>query len=129
MKRPYPLLYPLLNAFFHLFHAALITFVIAGWIFPATRIAHLVLVLLTLGSWFVLGIWMGTGYCPVTEWHWKIKDALGEGRPGISYIPFVSQKLMRKNLNVMAIDRGVVMITVALAVTSVAVNVRHFLLN
>jgi len=116
-------LYPLFNAFFHLFHAALIIFVIVGWMFPATRLAHLILILLTLGSWFVLGIWMGMGYCPVTVWHWKIKDALGEGRPGMSYIQFVLQKLLHRSLNGVAIDRAVVMLTVLLALASVAVNV------
>ncbi len=121
--------YPLFNAFFHLFHAALITFVMVGWIFPATRLAHLALVLLTLGSWFVLGIWMGMGYCPITEWHWKIKDALGEGRPGMSYIQFVLQKLLHRSLNAMTIDRGVVVATVLLAVASVAVNARHLLVR
>jgi hypothetical protein len=119
-------LYPLFNAFFHLFHAALITFVLVGWMFPATRMAHLILVLLTLGSWFVLGIWMGMGYCPITEWHWKIKDALGEGRPRMSYVQFVLQKLLHRSLNAAVIDRGVVVITVVVALASVAVNVRHF---
>ena len=120
-------LYPLLNGFFHLFHVVLITFVIAGWMFPATRTAHLILVLLTLGSWFVLGIWMGMGYCPITEWHWKIKDALGEGRPGMSYVQFVLQKLLHRSLNGISIDRAVVMLTVLLALASVAVNVTPLL--
>jgi hypothetical protein len=121
------ILYPLLNGFFHLFHVVLITFVIVGWMFPATRTAHLILVLLTLGSWFVLGIWMGMGYCPITEWHWKIKDALGEGRPGMSYVQFVLQKLLRRSLNAMAIDRAVTMLTVLLALASVAVNITPLL--
>jgi hypothetical protein len=121
------ILYPLLNGFFHLFHVVLITFVIAGWMFPATRTAHLILVLLTLGSWFVLGIWMGMGYCPITEWHWKIKDALGEGRPGMSYVQFVLQKLLRRSLNAMAIDRAVTMLTVLLALASVVANVTPLL--
>lgn len=120
-------LYPLINAVFHAVHVALITFVLVGWMFPATRLAHLVLVLLTLGSWFVLGIWMGRGYCPVTDWHWKIKERIGEGRPPGTYIETALQRLMPGRAAGGGTDRGVVVITFVVAVLSLLLNVRQFL--
>jgi len=80
--------YLVLNAFFHMLHIAIISFMLVGWLIPETRLAHLMLSLLTLGSWFILGRCMGEGYCPVSDWHWKIKDSLGEGRPAPHTSPF-----------------------------------------
>jgi len=43
-----------------------------------TRKANLILLLLTGLSWFGLGIFYGWGYCPLTDWHWKVLRELGE---------------------------------------------------
>ncbi len=116
------MLYLLLNGLFHFFHVVLITFVMFGWLFPQLRLAHLVLVFLTLGSWFILGRWLGSGYCPITDWHWKIKDALGEGRPQGSYIHLVMQKITRQNFNSEAVDKVVLIGTLLLAGLSLIVS-------
>ena len=37
------------------------------------------------GSWFILGIWYGWGYCICTDWHWQVRRALGFHDGGHSY--------------------------------------------
>jgi len=82
-----------LNIFFFAFHSILIVFNLFGWIWKKTRRIHLVLVLLTAFSWFILGIWYGFGYCPFTDWHYKVRMELGYHDMPESYIKFLIQSL------------------------------------
>ena len=120
-------LYPLLNGVFHVVHIFIISFVIVGWIFPSLRLAHLVLLLLTLGSWFILGLWFGPGYCPVTDWHWKIKTKLGEGRPSGTYIHLLLQNISTQKLSSATVDRITLISTVSITALSLALNVNTWL--
>ncbi len=121
--------YLFLNALFHFFHIVLIGFVTFGWLFPSLRAAHLALIFLTLGSWFFLGRWLGFGfgYCPITDWHWKIKEALGEGRPQGSYIYVVLQKITGRHLNAGTVDKFVLVGTMAVTGLSLIVNVNAWM--
>ncbi|MBS1631730.1 MAG: DUF2784 family protein [Bacteroidetes bacterium] len=47
-------------------HLSLIGFNLFAWILPRLRKTHLVVAGITLASWFILGIWYGWGYCPIT---------------------------------------------------------------
>ena len=120
---PVEKMYYLLNGLFHVFHIAIIIFAITGWMFPPLRMAHLALMLATLGSWFILGHWLGSGYCPVSDWHWKIKAALGEGRPRGTYIHLLLQRISGRELDSASVDKMVVIVTFVLAGISVALNV------
>jgi Protein of Unknown function (DUF2784) len=115
-------LYIALNLLCHVVHLAFILFMVLGWMFAPLQAAHLVLVLGMLGSWFVLGRWLGAGYCPITDLHWRIKAALGPGRPLTSYIHYVVTKL-GWNANPVKLDQIVGVIAIGIALLSVAVNV------
>lgn len=121
------LAYRVLNPLFHLVHLSIISFVLVGWLIPGARPAHLVLSLLTLGSWFVLGRWMGEGYCPVSDWHWKIKGAIGEGRPTVTYITFILRKITRTELDSNQVDRVVVVVTITVTLLSLFLNLKQWL--
>ncbi len=75
------------------FHLLLILFNLLGWIWKPLRKLHLVTILLTLASWFVLGIWYGWGYCPFTDWHWNVLWQLGHSGLPSSYISFIIWRL------------------------------------
>jgi len=49
-----------------------ILFNLFGWIFRPLRKANLIVLALTGASWFILGIFYGIGYCPLTDWHFKL---------------------------------------------------------
>ncbi len=82
-----------LDIFFFVFHTGLVIFVIVGWAFRRTRLAHLILVALVAFSWFGLGLWYGIGYCPCTEWHWRVREHLGYGEMPNSYLEFLFEHL------------------------------------
>ena len=45
---------------------------------------------LTLASWIVLGLIVGRlGYCVLTDWHWRVRAALGAPDPPDTYVAFL----------------------------------------
>jgi hypothetical protein len=87
------MLYVFLDKFFFIFHSCLILFNLFGWIWRKTRRLNLIVQLLTLFSWFVLGIWYGFGYCPCTDWHWQVRARLGTHDMPASYLAFLINQL------------------------------------
>ena len=73
-------------------HLAIIFFNLFGWIPASTRKWHLVFIILTAASWFILGIWFGMGYCPVTDWQWSVKEQLGERNLPSNFIEYFAEK-------------------------------------
>ena len=108
-----------LDAFYTFIHLVIIGFNLFGWIWPRTRKLHLVVVSLTLISWFILGIWFGWGYCPVTDWQWDVKEKLGEKNLPASFIKYFADRISGKDF-----DPGMVnMITLITFLTVVAVTI------
>lgn len=82
-----------LDYFFFVFHTVLIFFNLFGWVWKKTRLLNLIVILLTAGSWGILGIWYGFGYCPFTDWHWRVRMELGHEIMTGSYIKFMADAL------------------------------------
>jgi hypothetical protein len=74
-------------------------FNVLGWIVPKWRFAHLITLSITAFSWFALGIWYGIGYCPFTDWHWKVRQLLGYDDQSNSYIHFLILKISGINFS------------------------------
>lgn len=112
----------LADIFFTIFHLAIIVFNLFGWIPKATRKANFICLVLTAASWFVLGIWYGTGYCPLTGWQWQVKEKLGEQNLPPNFVEYTAEKLTGKDFDSGLIS-NVIAISFALAVVaSVYVN-------
>jgi hypothetical protein len=86
-------LYHCLDIFFMVLHPAIILFNLFGWVWKKTRKANLVLLLLTGGSWFILGLFFGIGYCPFTQWHWEVLRRLGVRNLPQSYVKYLVLRL------------------------------------
>ena len=95
----------ILDAFFTIFHLIIIGFNLSGWIWAKTRKLHFYCILLTAGSWLILGIWYGFGYCPITDWQWQIKERLGENNLPNSFVKYFADKLSGENISATLIDR------------------------
>jgi Protein of Unknown function (DUF2784) len=89
----------LLDIFYTILHFLIIGFNLLGWIWPKTRKAHLIGVGITAACWFILGIWFGWGYCPVTDWQWKVKEKLGETGLPDSFVEYFAEKITGTNFN------------------------------
>jgi hypothetical protein len=84
---------PLQDFLYTCLHLVIIGFNLLGWIWPATRRLHLISILLTAASWFLLGFWFGIGYCPITDWQWQVKEKLGEENLPASFIKYYADKI------------------------------------
>ncbi len=113
----------ILDRFFIVFHTCIIAFNLFGWIWRRTRFANLVALSCTLLSWSVLGIWHGFGYCPFTEWHWKVRTALGDGDLPYSYIKFLVDTLTGWNVNPGFVDAAAVVLLLFSLSASAATNI------
>jgi uncharacterized protein DUF2784 len=113
-----------LNIFFFVFHTAFTLFNITGWIFRKTRKWHLLTLVLTAFSWFVLGIWYGWGYCFCTDWHWEVRKKLGYHDESNSYIHFLILKITGINLPVALVDSVTLIVFMVSAVISIVLNIR-----
>src|SRR6185295_15647493 len=93
------LMLQLLDILLTIAHLAIIGFNLFGWIWPATRKAHFICIMATGASWFLLGIWFGIGYCPVTDWQWQVKTKLGEQELPASFITYYADKITGRNFS------------------------------
>ncbi len=119
-----PGLYRLYDLLFVAFHTALIVFNMLGWAWRRTRRFHLLTISATLLSWFGLGIVYGWGYCPLTDWHWQVKRALGETGLPASWVKYYLDQLTGVAWNGALVDGLVVGIALAALVLSVGLSVR-----
>ncbi|MBL7756565.1 MAG: DUF2784 domain-containing protein [Chitinophagaceae bacterium] len=108
----------LLDILLTLLHVGLIIFNLTGWIWKRTRRLHLITLALTASSWGVLGIWYGWGYCPLTDWHWNIKQQLGEQHLPNSFIKYCLDKITQRSWSPAVVDR----ITLISLLTAVAAS-------
>lgn len=117
----------LADILFVVFHTILVVFNLCGWGFRRTRRLHLVVISLTLGSWFGLGLFYGLGYCPCTDWHWEVKRALGESDLPASWVKYYADRLTGADVDAALIDISVATAGAAAFVLSVGLNIRDYL--
>ena len=115
-----------LNIFFFVFHSTLMLFNCFGWGWKKTRKLNLLTLLLTAGSWFILGIWYGWGYCLCTDWHWQVREAMGYHDQSVSYIHFLLLKLTGINFNPTLVDNITLVIFLLSIGISVFLNFRDY---
>jgi len=119
-------MYAFLDKFFFVFHSALIVFNLFGWIWRKTRLANLVVVLLTAFSWTILGIWYGFGFCPSTEWHWQVRTKLGYYDMPSSYTKFLVDSLTGMNVSEKLVDIFAVLFLTLALLASIVTNVKDW---
>ena len=111
-------MYAFLDYFLATIHGALVLFNLSGWAWHFTRRLHLVVISLTFLSWFGLGIFFGWGYCPSTDWHWRVKQQLGETDLPTSAIKYYVDKLTGTSWEPFVVD----VMTLSLAITALILS-------
>ncbi|WP_379086993.1 DUF2784 domain-containing protein [Pedobacter sp. UC225_65] len=110
----------LLDVLLSILHLLMIGFNLFGWIFKATRRIHFWFTMLTLSCWTLLGIWFGLGYCPITDWQWKVKEKLGEKNLPDSFIKYFVDKVTGANSNAELID----ILTLGFFLIAIAISIK-----
>lgn len=120
------MIYQFLDIFFVVFHTALIIFNVFGWAWKKTRKANLVTLLLTGASWFILGIFYGIGYCPLTDWHFNILEKLGKTGLPLSYIEYLTERLTGIDFKTRTVDTTTMLVFIIALVISIVLNLRDW---
>jgi hypothetical protein len=115
-----------LNYFFFAFHTFWTLFNIVGWIWYPTRKLHLITMLITAGSWFILGLFYGIGYCACTDWHWQVREKLGYNDRSNSYIHFLIFKITGVDLDPELVDTVTMIVFILCFILTVFLNVRDW---
>ena len=98
-------MFSFLDIFFTISHSLLIILNLFGWIWKPTRKINFITLTLTGGSWFLLGIIYGWGYCPLTDWHFQVLKKLGNANLPNSYIKYLVDRITGFDLNAAFVDR------------------------
>jgi Protein of Unknown function (DUF2784) len=121
------MIYRILDIFFLIFHTFLIFFNLFGWIWKRTRKLNLIMLSLTGASWLFLGLIVGTlGYCPLTDWHFRILEKLGKTDLPYSYTKYLADRLTGLDINVTRVDNVTLYTFLAALVISIALNLRDY---
>lgn len=120
------MIYKVLDIFFLVFHLLLVLFVLFGWIWRKTRRWNLIVILLTLVSWFLLGLKYGIGYCPLTDWHWQVLHKMGETGMPTSYISYLVLRFTGYTPPQTMVDAITLLGAVAALIASLFYNIRDW---
>jgi hypothetical protein len=121
--------YKILDIFFLVFHTILIIFILFGWIWPKLRRLNLLIILLTLASWTLLGIFYGFGYCPLTDWHFNVLEKLGKSGLPTSYIKYLADRILRSDFDQGMVDLVTLLGLAGSLIISLFLNIRRILIR
>ena len=107
-------------------HLLVISFNLTGWLWPATRKWHLLIVGITACSWIIGGFFQGFGYCFLTDWQWQIKRELGIGDLPASFIKYCLDSVTGVSFDPSGVDI-ITGITFGIIITLSVVSNRKFL--
>ena len=114
-----------LDYFLTIFHSAFVLFVLVGWLFKSTRKAPVIASGLVSVASLGIGFYKGViGYCPLTDWHWDIKRALGERNIPSSFTEYMLEKITGMDLDRKLVDLGTAAGLILSVLCAVYVNLR-----
>ena len=81
--------------------------------------------ILTGASWVFLGLIYGTlGYCPFTDWHFRILERLGETDLPSSYVKYIADRLTGLDFSSSTVDKVTLYSFIFALVISIILNMR-----
>jgi hypothetical protein len=117
-------IYRILDIFFVVFHSVLIIFNLFGWLWRKTRRLNLITLSLTGASWLFLGLIYGAlGYCPLTDWHFRILEKLGKTDLPYSYVKYLADRITGMDFDAALVDNMTLFLFLAAFVLSIVFNV------
>lgn len=118
------MIWHLLDKIFLVFHTLLTVFNLTGWIWKKTRAVNLITLLITGASWLFLGLITGIpGYCPLTDWHFRVLEKMGRTDLPGSYIKYLADRLTGLDLNPVMVDRLTLVLFMVSLTISLFINV------
>ncbi|MFW5944703.1 MAG: DUF2784 family protein, partial [Bacteroidota bacterium] len=86
---------------------------------------NLITLILTGASWFILGLFYGIGYCPLTDWHFQILRELGHRNLPHSYIKYLVERITPFNPGATLVDTTTAVVFFVALALSIILNIRN----
>lgn len=118
------LLLQIADIFFLVFHTSLTVFNLLGWLWKTIRKLNLITLSLTGASWFILGLFYGIGYCPLTDWHFQVLRKLGHYDLPASYLQYLTERLIGLKVEATTVDMATAIGFFIALGASIALNFR-----
>ncbi|MCA1901621.1 MAG: DUF2784 domain-containing protein [Candidatus Hydrogenedens sp.] len=99
-------------------HLIFIVFILFGWIPIKLRKVHYISMWIVFISWFLLGLYFGLGYCPLTDLHWKIKIKLNEVNLPYSFIKYILDRITKNDFDETMINYVTVVVFIFIFILS-----------
>lgn len=115
-----------LDLLFLVFHTLFILFCLLGWAVPSARRLNLIALTLTGLSWIGLGLVFGIGYCPLTDWHWRVLRSLGATDLPRSYTQYLLQRVLGIPIRDVTADVLTGTMFAVVLLISILVNVKKY---
>lgn len=119
----------ILDIFFVVFHSCVIIFNTTGYLFRKLRKYNLLLLLVTALFWFGFGLFYGWGYCPLTDWHWKVLKQLHKTGLPSSYIEYLAERITPLDFDSRMVDKITLFVFLFSLTISTFLNLRDFTLT
>lgn len=122
------MIYKAVDVFFLVFHSSLVIFNLSGWIWKKTRIYNLLTLGLTGLSWSLSGLVSGIyGYCPLTDWHFRVLEKLGEKGLPASYMKYLADRITGLDFSSVLVDNITLSGFIGALTISVILNIRDYI--
>ena len=83
--------------------------------------------MLTGASWFILGLFFGIGYCPLTDWHFNILEKLGYTDLPVSYIKYLVDRIFNSDINAQLVENSTAIGFFVALSGAIFVNIKDYL--
>jgi hypothetical protein len=105
-----------------------VLFNLFGWIWKKTRIYNLITLGITGASWLFLGMLVGTlGYCPLTDWHFRVLNKLGVTDLPNSYMKYLADRITGLDISASLVDKVTLYTFLAALIISLFLNIKGYL--
>ncbi len=122
------MIYKTVDIFFLVFHSSLVIFNLSGWIWKKIRIYNFITLVLTGLSWSLLGVMKGApGYCPFTDWHFRVLEKLGKRGLPTSYMKYIADRITGLDFNSTLVDNVTLYAFLGALTISVVLNSRDYI--
>ncbi len=112
--------YNTLDVFFNFIHIIIILINCFGWAFKETLKLNIILLLITMLSWTILGIFFGLGFCFLTNLHFSLLGELKSTNIPFSYLDY----LLIENFNLKVSSQTISLLSIVVVFSSLTISIK-----
>lgn len=114
-----------INLLLHTLHLLVVILVLFGWLWEKTRLLNLYVILLSVVSWYFLGLWYGKGFCILTHWQHHLLVLLDLGEIEGTFVAYAVYSITSLRLSDAFLEPMSDVVIVLIFLISLHLNIRE----